>query len=118
MTVHDPDESLRACLEALRAIDADRGLLTRLTQEERRELLTLAGRITRPARSELRKMAKAFRRAEREQAQAEDRAALEQAGLRVQRRSDTYAPLWLPPPDAEAASSDIAAHPALNTARN
>jgi NAD(P)-dependent dehydrogenase (short-subunit alcohol dehydrogenase family) len=118
MTADSPEDDLRACLQTLKAIDADRGLLTRLTQEERRELLTLAGRITKPGRGELRRMAKAFRRAEREQAQAEDRAALEQAGLRVQRRSDTYAPLWLPPPDEAAADSAVAAQPGLNAARN
>ena len=118
MTTHDPEDDLRACLRTLKAIEADRALLTRLTQQERRELLTLAGSITRPGRSELRRMARAFRRAEREQAQAEDRAALEQSGLRVQRRSDTYAPLWLPPPDAAALDSGADARPGLNTARN
>jgi NAD(P)-dependent dehydrogenase (short-subunit alcohol dehydrogenase family) len=118
MTVHGPEDELRACLRALKAIDADRGLLTRLTQEERRELLMLAGRITKPGRSELRKMAKAFRRTEWQKAQAEDRAALEQAGLRVQRRSETYAPLWLPPPAEQDADAATAGRPELNTARN
>jgi NAD(P)-dependent dehydrogenase (short-subunit alcohol dehydrogenase family) len=118
MTVHGAEDELRVCLRALKAIDADRGLLTRLTQDERRELLTLAGRISKPGRGELRRMAKAFRRAEREQAQAEDRAALEQAGLRVQRRSDTYAPLWLPPPDEAAADPRVAVQAGLNAARN
>src|SRR5688572_22976173 len=111
-----PENDLHICLQTLRAIDADRGLLTRLSQEERRELLILAGRITQPGRGELRRMAKAFRRAEREQAQAEDRAALEQAGLRVQRSRDTYAPLWLPPPYAEAVDPGVADRPALNAA--
>jgi NAD(P)-dependent dehydrogenase (short-subunit alcohol dehydrogenase family) len=118
MTDPGSEDYLRACLQTLKAIDADRGLLTRLSQDERRELLTLAGRITQPARSDLRRMARAFRRAEREQARAEDRAALEQAGLRVQRRSDAYAPLWLPPPDEAAADSDGGARPGLNAARN
>ncbi len=117
MSAHGPeDDELRACLQTLKAIDADRGLLTRLTQEERRELLVLAGRITKPRRAELRKMAKAFRRAERQQAQHEDRAALEQAGLRIQRRSETYAPLWLPPPDANGADAETVARPDLNAA--
>lgn len=93
------DDPLRACLATLRAIQADRGLLTRLSQEERRELLMLAGQVSRPSRDEQRRMAKAFRRADREAAQQQDRQALEQAGLRQQRRSDTYAPLWLPPPE-------------------
>jgi NAD(P)-dependent dehydrogenase (short-subunit alcohol dehydrogenase family) len=112
-----PEDDLRICLQALRAIDADRGLLTHLTQDERRELLMLAGRITQPDRGALRRMARAFRRVEREQARNEDRAALEQAGLRVQRRSDTYAPLWLPPPDAADADPGVD-RPGLNSARN
>ncbi len=46
-------------------------------------------------------MAKAFRRAEREAAKEHDRKAIEQAGLRVQRRSPVFAPLWLEPPKPE-----------------
>jgi NAD(P)-dependent dehydrogenase (short-subunit alcohol dehydrogenase family) len=111
MTAPPSEEELLACLHTLKAIDADRGLLTRLDEAQRRELLMLAGRISRPGRTEQRKMARAFRRAERRQELAEDRAAIEQAGLRVQRRRDTYAPLWLPLPDA-------AARPDLNAARN
>jgi len=118
VTAHDPEADLRACLQTLKAIDADRSLLTRLTQDERRELLSLAGRITRPARSALRRMARAFRRAEREQARAADRAALDQAGLRVQRRRDTYAALWLPPPDAAEADPGVDGRRPLNAARN
>ncbi|MEY2855138.1 MAG: hypothetical protein RL030_2270, partial [Pseudomonadota bacterium] len=100
----DPD--LQACLRVLKAIETDRGVLTQLTAEQRRELLTLAGRVAKPERQDLRRMAKAFRRAERELAQLQDRQALEGAGLRVQRRSEIYAPLWLPPPDAVEAGVD------------
>ena len=81
------DDDLRACVRVLRAIEADRSHLTRLTQEQRRELLTLAGLVAKPERHDLVKMAKAFRRAEREAAKEHDRKAIEQAGLRVQRRS-------------------------------
>jgi len=96
-----PDDDLRACVRVLRAIEADRSQLTRLTQEQRRELLTLAGLIAKPERHDLVRMAKAFRRAERQAAQAQDRKAIEQAGLRVQRRTAVYAPLWLEPPKPE-----------------
>lgn len=110
-------DDLRACLRVLAAIQADRGVLTRLSQDERRALLTLAGQVARPERDELRRMARAFRRAERQVAQQQDRQALEQAGLRVQRRSETYTPLWLPPPESEAAADAPAAQPRLNAAR-
>ena len=81
------DDDLRACVRVLRAIEADRSHLTRLTQEQRRELLTLAGLVAKPERHDLVQMAKAFRRAEREAAKEHDRKAIEQAGLRIQRRS-------------------------------
>jgi hypothetical protein len=88
-----PDDDLRACLRTLRAIEADRSHLTRLTREQRRELVTLAGLVAKPERHDLVRMAKAFRRAEREAAREQDRKSIEQAGLRVQRRSPVYAPL-------------------------
>jgi NAD(P)-dependent dehydrogenase (short-subunit alcohol dehydrogenase family) len=95
------DDDLRACLQVLRTIEADRSHLTRLTQEQRRELLTLAGLVAKPERHDLVRMAKAFRRSEREAAKEQDRKAIEQAGLRVQRRSPVFAPLWLEPPKPE-----------------
>jgi NAD(P)-dependent dehydrogenase (short-subunit alcohol dehydrogenase family) len=114
-------EDLERVLELLRAIDADRGLLAQFSAQQRLELLQLAGRITKPDRKALRKMAKAFRRADRVAAQAQDRALLDQTGLRAQRRAPVYAPLWLPPPsaaEAAVAPVDAAARPALNSARN
>jgi NAD(P)-dependent dehydrogenase (short-subunit alcohol dehydrogenase family) len=95
------DDDIRACVRVLRAIEADRSHLTRLTQEQRRELLTFAGLVAKPERHALVKMAKAFRRAEREAAKEHDRQVLATAGLRIQRRSALYAPLWLEPPKPE-----------------
>ncbi|MEJ0086754.1 MAG: SDR family oxidoreductase [Pseudomonadota bacterium] len=59
-------------------------------------------------------MAKAFRRAEREAAKEHDRKAIEQAGLRVQRRSPVFAPLWLEPPKPE----DLDERPRLHQERD
>jgi NAD(P)-dependent dehydrogenase (short-subunit alcohol dehydrogenase family) len=103
-----------ACIRVLQAIEADRSHLTRLTQQRRRELLTLAGLVAKPERQDLVKMAKAFRRAEREAAKEHDRKAIEQAGLRVQRRSPVYAPLRLEPPKPE----DLDERPRLNKERD
>ncbi len=108
------DDDLRAALRVLRAIETDRSHLTRLTQEQRRELLTLAGLVAKPERHDLVKMAKAFRRAEREAAKEHDRKAIEQAGLRIQRRSPVYAPLRLEPPKPE----DLDDRPRLNKERD
>jgi NAD(P)-dependent dehydrogenase (short-subunit alcohol dehydrogenase family) len=96
------DADLEACLRVLGAIDADRGVLTRLDPETRRTLLMRAGLVAHPEKHALVKMAKAFRRAERSSARERDREALEQAGLRIQRKAQEYAPLWLPPPEAAA----------------
>jgi NAD(P)-dependent dehydrogenase (short-subunit alcohol dehydrogenase family) len=101
------DEDVRTCMRVLRAIGADRSHLTRLSQEQRRELLMLAGLVTKPERHEVSRMLKGFRRAKREITKAHDRNLIERAGLRVQRRSKVYAPLWLerPKPAAQGASA-------------
>jgi NAD(P)-dependent dehydrogenase (short-subunit alcohol dehydrogenase family) len=105
---------MSACVRALRAIDADRSLLNKLSQEQRRELLTLAGQVAKPEKHSLVLQAKAFRRSERAAARERDRAALEQSALRVQRRSQVYRPLWLKPPASEVADDQ----PVLNQERN
>ena len=108
------DDDVRTCVRVLRAIEADRSHLTRITREQRRELLTLAGLVAKPERHDLVKMAKAFRRAEREAAKERDRKVIEQTGLRVQRRSEVYAPLWLEPPKPE----DLGERPELHQERS
>ncbi|MEO8064449.1 MAG: SDR family oxidoreductase [Pseudomonadota bacterium] len=108
------DDDLRACVRVLQAIEADRSHLTRLTQEQRRELLTLAGLVAKPERHGLVRMAKAFRRSEREAAKEHDRKAIEQAGLRVQRRKEVFTPLWLEPPKPE----DLDERPRLHKERD
>src|SRR5688572_24802664 len=97
------ENDVEACIRVLRAIEADRSHLTRLGRELRRELLTLAGLVAKPDRHDLVRMAKAFRRAEREAAKAHDRQLVDRALLRVQRRSPIYAPLKLERPTADDA---------------
>jgi NAD(P)-dependent dehydrogenase (short-subunit alcohol dehydrogenase family) len=95
------DADVHACVRVLRAVEADRAHLARLTPERRRELLTLAGLVAKPERHDVTRMGKAFRRAKREATRVHDRKVMDQAGLRIQRRSPVYAPLWLerPKPD-------------------
>jgi NAD(P)-dependent dehydrogenase (short-subunit alcohol dehydrogenase family) len=109
-----PDDALATCIQVLRTIEADRSHLTRLSQDQRRELLTLAGLVAKPERHDLVRMAKAFRRAEREAAKEQDRKAIEQSALRVQRRSAVYSPLRLEPPKPE----DLDERPQLNKERD
>ena len=108
-------DAVRTTIEVLRAIDADRSHLTQLSQEQRRELLTLAGLVAKPERHDLVKMAKAFRRADRTAARERDAQILQRTGLRVQRRATRYTPLWLPQPPAGDSSQ---AQPALGKSRN
>src|SRR3954470_20779211 len=108
------DDDLSVCVRVLRTIEADRSHLTRLTREQRRELLTLAGLVAKPERHDLVRMAKAFRRAEREAAKEHDPKAIEQAGLRVQPRSSVFTPLWLEPPNPE----DLDERPHLHKERD
>src|SRR5262245_37249006 len=92
------DEDIATCVRVLRAIDLDRSHLIRLTQERRRELLTLAGHVAKPEKHGLVRQAKAFRRADRAAAKARDRSTLDRTALRVQRQSEVYRPLWLERP--------------------
>jgi NAD(P)-dependent dehydrogenase (short-subunit alcohol dehydrogenase family) len=96
------EEDVQTCVRVLRAIEQDRSHLTQLTQAQRIELLSLAGRVSRPERRELVKMAKAFRRTDRAAARERDRAVLERTTLRVQRKSEVYRPLWLERPDEQS----------------
>jgi NAD(P)-dependent dehydrogenase (short-subunit alcohol dehydrogenase family) len=95
-------DDVLTCIRVLREIDADRSQLIKLTHEQRRELLTLAGLVAKPERHDLVKMAKAFRKADRAALKEQDRKVVEQTGLRTQRRSAVYTPLWLPPPETSA----------------
>jgi NAD(P)-dependent dehydrogenase (short-subunit alcohol dehydrogenase family) len=97
-TTAPSEQDVEACVRVLRAIEADRSHLTRLSRDLRRELLTLAGLVAKPERHDLRRMARAFRRAEREAVKAHDRKLVDAALLRVQRRSPVYAPLKLERP--------------------
>jgi NAD(P)-dependent dehydrogenase (short-subunit alcohol dehydrogenase family) len=101
------EDDVSACVRVLRAIEADRSHLARLTLEQRRELLMLAGLVAKPERHDVTRMAKAFRRAKREIAKEHDRRIIERAGLRIQRRSKIYAPLWLERPKAEVAHDRV-----------
>jgi NAD(P)-dependent dehydrogenase (short-subunit alcohol dehydrogenase family) len=107
-------EDLRTCVRVLRLIEADRSHLTTLSQEQRRELLMLAGLVAKPDRHDVSRMLKGFRRAKRQVSQEHDRNIIERAGLRMQRCSKVYAPLWLERPKPEVES----AHPEFHQERN
>ena len=117
------DAELQTCLAVLRAIDTNRAVLAQLSPRLRIELLQLAGVVAKPEKHQLVRLAKAFRRADREAAKSADRELIDHTGLRVQRRAPVYEPLWLPTPTAEeaapgAALEEAPADPALNRPRS
>jgi NAD(P)-dependent dehydrogenase (short-subunit alcohol dehydrogenase family) len=101
------DDDVRVCMRVLRAIEADRAQLIKLTQETRRELLLLAGLVTKPERHEVSRMLKGFRRAKREATKQHDKNLVERSGLRIQRRSPVYSPLWLERPQPEVGQQTV-----------
>lgn len=93
MAQFDPD-LLRRCAALLEACVEDRGLLAAIPEDDRKRLLMAAGRLSRPMRAEKRKLARAFRRKERDDALAHDRAQTAETEIRAARRADVFeAPL-------------------------
>ena len=96
-----PDEStLLECTRVLQAIVEDRSLLVALDEDQRRDLLTAAGRVSRPERTEQRRLAKAQRRLKRDKKRDADERLLDQTGIRALRREVIYpTPPLLPGPE-------------------
>jgi NAD(P)-dependent dehydrogenase (short-subunit alcohol dehydrogenase family) len=81
---------VRACIETLEAIVADRAKLAELDDETRRRLVVAAGRVSRPERAELRRLAKARRRSKHAERTAEDERRLSSAQIRVLRSAPVF----------------------------
>jgi len=93
-----PDPAAQAALLAriedtialLDAVVEDRALLVDVPEDARQRLLMSAGRVSRPARGEARKLAKAFRKKERDDVRADDEAILDDTGIRALRRAPVF----------------------------
>jgi hypothetical protein len=96
--------ALGRCAEVLEAVAADHSLLSLVDLDVRRRLMTAAGRVSRPDRLERRRLARAFRKRERDAVRREDVAVLERTGIRTLRRAPIYRPS-LTAPDAPAAAT-------------
>jgi NAD(P)-dependent dehydrogenase (short-subunit alcohol dehydrogenase family) len=103
------DEVAR-CTELLEAIAADHARLSVLDLALRRRLLTAAGRISRPDPVSKRRLARAFRRRERDRVRDTDVALLERTGMRTLRRAPVY-PTPLPLSAESAATDDVSGEP-------
>ena len=98
------EERARACVELLEALADDRGRLADLPAELHRRLLIAAGRITHPQRAEQRRLAKAFRRKDRNAKRAADEAARASTGIRRLRQVPVF-----PSPEPEIESEPLSA---------
>ena len=113
----DEDLSARAAAAAalLEEIAGDHRALAKLGDELRRRLVTAAGQVSRPDRYSRKALGKALARARVEEKRKQDRATLEQTGIRVLRKQTVFrAPLPMPKPPRVIDSSSAAASGALD----
>ena len=99
-------------IELLEAIEADRGLLAELPDDVKIRLLTAAGKVCAPDRSDKERLWKALRRKRqrhRDAQRAADQRQLDTTGIRRQRLQLVYP---TPLPEAPAASTSLQPQPA------
>src|SRR5947208_1977052 len=83
-------EDLRRCADVLSAIVDDRGLLTQLSQEDRKRLVVAAGRVSRPSRDDERRLRRTFSRVQKVQERSADRQAKSETGIRAARETSVF----------------------------
>jgi NAD(P)-dependent dehydrogenase (short-subunit alcohol dehydrogenase family) len=98
----NPSE-VQACVELLRKILNNRACLGTIPQELRKDLLMAAGRVSRPERIEISKLAKIYRRTKRKKEKGKDREATAATAIREARKNAVFTPppLSLPNPEIE-----------------
>jgi NAD(P)-dependent dehydrogenase (short-subunit alcohol dehydrogenase family) len=101
------EDELIQCLRLLEELVQDRSGLAVLDLETRNRLLTAAGRLSRPERTEQRILARALGKKKRRQRRAADEAELARTGIRQKRLEPVY---LTPVPLALADTRDAHAH--------
>jgi NAD(P)-dependent dehydrogenase (short-subunit alcohol dehydrogenase family) len=93
---HGLDADVEQCIATLNAFVHDGGLLAELTEEQRRALFAAAGRVSRPAKEEIRIRNKNIDLARRKKVRAKDRATRGTTGIREARVNPIFqAPLQI-----------------------
>ncbi len=99
-------EQLESALELFRRVGEDRGLLSVLDEETRKEMMIVLGRVSRPDRNEVRKLLRALRKRERADERNKDEELLEATGIRTLRRAPVFiTPAFEAPPSASMLAS-------------
>ncbi len=93
-------EEVATCIRVLELALEQRGLLGDLDDQTRQRLLEAAGRLTRPARHELKQLAKTLRRRRRDQRRAHDAQLVDATEMRAAQRQ----PVFAAPAEREPAS--------------
>ncbi|MEO8033462.1 MAG: SDR family oxidoreductase [Acidobacteriota bacterium] len=92
------DERLRAAVELLEAIDADRGLLAQVSSEERTRLLQVTRLVSNPDHRARRRLVKAHSRQRKQVRLQEEDKVLSATGIRELRRKPVFTtPNFYPP---------------------
>jgi NAD(P)-dependent dehydrogenase (short-subunit alcohol dehydrogenase family) len=116
------DESeLRTTISLLESIVSNRARLAYLEPATRQRLMEVAGRLSRPTRSEQRILAKELRRKDKRAVQAVEQQKLDATGIRVARRAPIFQTpepsLTLPAPMSDSSSAPPAPDAELREAR-
>lgn len=100
-------EQLESALELFRRVGEDRGLLSVLDEETRKEMMIVLGRVSRPDRNEVRKLLRALRKRERADERNKDEELLEATGIRTLRRAPIFiTPAFEAPPSVSMLASE------------
>ncbi|PCJ58176.1 MAG: oxidoreductase [Planctomycetota bacterium] len=83
-------EELLQCLDVLRQLDGDSDSLSLLTDEQRIQLLTSAGRLARPDKGEIKKRSKARKKLAREKIANKEKEMRSNTGIRKARQPDVF----------------------------
>jgi len=100
-------EQLESALVLFRRVGEDRGLLSVLDEETRKEMMIVLGRVSRPDRNEVRKLLRALRKRERADERNKDEELLEATGIRTLRRAPVFiTPAFEAPPSMSMLASE------------
>ncbi len=99
------EAEVRAALRLLETLVASPGRLAEIEPGLRRDLVVAAGRLSRPTRAEQIALSRSLKKHEKKANTAHDRAVVERAGLRMERRATVYKPLWVSRPAEDGGDS-------------
>ncbi|HKY37814.1 MAG TPA: SDR family NAD(P)-dependent oxidoreductase [Polyangiaceae bacterium] len=116
LTEKDVDD----CVRVLEALAQDRSELLQVALDKRHRLLTAAGRVSRPERSEQRQLLRAARRKDRNEMRAHDQALLDRTQIRQKRLEPVFVtpdPLELAAAGGGSSGTLLGEEPALREPR-